>query len=96
MFRPAQQRRSSVSFLYFFIAVAMLVVAAPLLRLNTSGWHGVFQLSWLVFAIIVIASNLWSALGVSRDRMHQRVPKAKMRHRVSLPQTQTRQKGRGR
>ena len=96
MFRPVPQRRSSVSFLYFLVAVAMLVVAAPQLRVNLSGWHGVFLLSWIVFAIIVIASNLWFALGVSRDRMQQRMPKAKMRHRVTLPQSQTRQRGRGR
>ena len=96
MFRPVPQSRSSVSFLYFLIAVAMLVVAAPQLRVNMSGWHGVFLVSWFVFAIIVIAANLWFALGVSRERMHQKMPKGKMRHRVSLPQPQTRQRGHGR
>lgn len=83
MFRPVQQKRPSVSVLYFFVVVAMVAFAAPRLRENTAGWHGVFQLTWLCFAFLVMASNLWFALGVTREqKAHQR---ERLNSRMAIP-----------
>ena len=68
MFRPVKQKRPGVSILYFFVVVAIVAFAAPKLRENTAGWHGVFQIAWLLFALLVMASNLWFALGVTREQ----------------------------
>ncbi len=95
MFRPVKQKRASVSVLYFFVVVAIVAFAAPKLRENTTGWHGVFQLAWLFFALLVMASNLWFALGVTRERKVHHKERLNPRLNVPVPGTRASAKREG-
>ncbi|MFD2681579.1 hypothetical protein [Bacillus seohaeanensis] len=48
--------------LSLLLAAAMLYYALPRLNIATGGLEGIFALSWLGFALIVILGNLSAAL----------------------------------
>ena len=87
LFRPVKQKRPSVNVLYFFVVVAIVAFAAPKLRENIIGWHGVFKLAWLFFALLVMASNLWFALGVQGEQKVHRKERLNTRLNVLAPGT---------
>ncbi len=94
MFRPVKEKRFSASFLYLIFALVLVVWATPRLRVDTTGWHGVFQFGWLTLAMVIIAANLWFLLDASpqRNRRSIAVP---MRVRRVAKRSRVRMKANG-
>ncbi|MBS4199965.1 hypothetical protein KHA93_09880 [Bacillus sp. FJAT-49732] len=46
----------------------LLYIAVPRLTVSSSGLEGIFVISWLVFAFIVIAGNLSALLFIPKRR----------------------------
>ncbi len=89
MFRPVKQKNPGASVLYFLGAVSLVGYAAPKLRQNTVGWHGVFQIAWLVFAILVMAANLWFVMGVTGSQKARNKEQGHSLAHLSLPGKRT-------
>jgi len=53
--------------LCLLLCATLLYIAVPRLTVNASGLEGIFAITWLVFAFIVVAGNL-SALLFSPKR----------------------------
>lgn len=65
-------------FLCLLICGALLYLAIPKLSLSTSSMEGIFAISWLAFACIVIAGNLSALLFVpKKERKRSELTKIK-------------------
>ncbi len=58
--------------IYLILALAMVLIAIPRLELGAGGTLStVFGLIWIGFALLVIAANLYTLLGVDEETRQQ-------------------------
>lgn len=74
--------------LCLLLCAAMLYYAVPRLNVEATGLEGVFAISWLAFAFIVVAGNLTALLYMPKHKQravrkqnHQKVETKRLRGR---------------
>lgn len=79
-------RKGVKQILYVSLAAGMLVYAVPRLAIGGGfGIENIFGISWLCFALLIIAANLHEALGVDEE-MRRELRKVKRMKRWQIEQ----------